>query len=380
MSNMNMNGKYTAPPPDQQDNDGMGNDFMIDMFIDSLNPSPSAPMMDSSWDHFNGQNLVPRYPDMQMPLMHSQPWTQGIPTDQSATSASMIMSTGHNHNHNHNHHRTNGPSMPAPTPMSVPIAQNSAVTAAAAKTKRKYGLQAVDSKITRARKHASASEDLKMSQQIVLKNGKNASLFAIEKRRERNKVLARKTREKKKIEIEKLREEAANLKMENERLKEMLAKNKETMGHGDQNGAGTGPGIEGDRAGTGVVGGVEPSDAKEQGGSSKLSPSTMLSSKESDVSSGRTTGSSGQDDTSSQGSFCVLDMTSDDDSRGKTIISVSPGFVEKIGYSMEEIIGQDFHFIFGQDTDWSSVSIIRCRWMKYIMIALPSAICLHVHK
>jgi hypothetical protein len=349
-----MNGRYAAPPPDQQDSDGMGNDFMIDMFIDSLNPSPSAPMMDSSWDHFNGQNFVPRYQDMQMPPMHGQPWSQGIHTDQSGATASMITSASHNHNQ----HRMHIPSMPAPAPAPVPVpvpAPTSVRTAtardpkvaAAAKTKRKYGLQAVDAKITRTRNFSPSQEELKKSQQIVLKNGKNASQFAIEKRRERNKVLARKTREKKKIEIENLREEAANLKMENERLKEMLAKENEGMGESEE-----GPRGEDGGGGAGIV----DSDTKELGGPSKLSPSTILSSKESDTSSGRTTGSSGQDDASSKGSFCVLDMTRDANGSGKTISSVSPGFTEKIGYPTEEIIGRDFHFIFGQDTDWSLVS------------------------
>jgi PAS domain S-box-containing protein len=308
----NMNGKY-APP--EHYNDAMGGDFMLDMFIDSL--GPSTQMMDSNWDQFNSQNFAPRYTEMQMPPMQHPHWQQSVPMDQSnvMTNASHV---------NHQPHPPLGHAQPMHLPPTDPKA------AAATKTKRKYGLQAVEMKVPRARKHMPTPEDLK-KEQIVMKNGKNASLFAIEKRRERNKVLARKTREKKKIEIENLREEAANLKVENERLKELLAKNDEE----------TKDNVPGDPA---------ASTWKEP---SKSSPSTVSSSKESDMSSGKT---SGKDNTSIHGSFCVLDMS--EDGRDKKIVSASPGFVDKLGYSLEEIIGRDFHFIFGENTDSSSLEMV----------------------
>jgi len=145
--------------------------------------------------------------------------------------------------------------------------------------------------------------------------GEDPAIVARDKRRERNKVLARKTRQKKKAETEGLRDKLVALMAENEKLKEVVQRNLPTV-----------------------------SLDKLISADMHL-PENILKMVNQMISVSDKVGL--QEITIKQRSFCLVNALNND----YPLVYVSPGFVELTGYSREECLGRNCRFLQGPETD-----------------------------
>eukprot|EP00599_Poterioochromonas_sp_BG-1_P003618 CAMPEP_0173146356 /NCGR_PEP_ID=MMETSP1105-20130129/8451_1 /TAXON_ID=2985 /ORGANISM="Ochromonas sp., Strain BG-1" /LENGTH=477 /DNA_ID=CAMNT_0014060555 /DNA_START=346 /DNA_END=1779 /DNA_ORIENTATION=+ len=152
---------------------------------------------------------------------------------------------------------------------------------------------------------------------------KGPSTAAKERRRERNKVLARKTRLKKKAETETLRDQLVSLMVENEKLKDIIQNYLPPITATDL--------LTGDlQLPDNIVKLVHQMVSMEE----KLNLSEL---------------------TLKQRSFILVNPNAND----SPIVYVSPGFMKLTGYSREECIGRNCRFLQGVDTDTVEVSKMK---------------------
>ena len=145
---------------------------------------------------------------------------------------------------------------------------------------------------------------------------------AKERRRERNKVLARKTRVKKKVELESLRTEVFAMSLQNQRLKEIIKMKLPRPVQEDIF-------REGLELPENVITTVQMMLAKHE--REKKTPCLK-----------------------SQKSFCISDPTAP----GNPLIYASPGFIQLTGYRSSEILGRNCKFLQGEETDPAQVKIL----------------------
>lgn len=141
--------------------------------------------------------------------------------------------------------------------------------------------------------------------------------------RERNKVLARKTRQKKKAETEGLRDKLVALMAENEKLKEVVHRNLPTV-----------------------------SLDKLISADMQL-PENILKMVNQMISVSDKVGL--HEITIKQRSFCLVNALNND----YPLVYVSPGFLELTGYSREECLGRNCRFLQGPETDKFEVSLAK---------------------
>jgi len=146
------------------------------------------------------------------------------------------------------------------------------------------------------------------------------SAAAKERRRERNKVLARKTRVKKKVEMETLRDQVLELMKENDRLKKVVAES-----------------LPDNSFVKSLLGDVQLPDAVVG-----LIQQTIEANQRSEINLL----------TLEQNSFCVVSAVEKD----YPIIYASPGFYKLTGYSKEQTLGRNCRFLQGEETDKIQVS------------------------
>jgi PAS domain S-box-containing protein len=150
-----------------------------------------------------------------------------------------------------------------------------------------------------------------------------------ERRRERNKVLARKTRVKKKAELETLRDQVAALKAENDRLRGTVR-----SGTASASGSGSGSGSSHMLPFSSKV--LAECDFKLPEHVTAVVDKLLLS--------------AGNDAEGSR-SFCISNPTAPD----CPIVYCSPGFVQLTGYDMHSILGHNCRFLQGPETDQNEV-------------------------
>ena len=159
-----------------------------------------------------------------------------------------------------------------------------------------------------------------------------ASLSPKERRRERNKVLARKTRMKKKAELETLRSQVIELQTENKRLK--MARYVLTL----------------ELLGNHKIPQAVRRRLVESGGGSEAVPFVNSVFNQSDTSMQAVADVLSK----AQRSFCITNMEIDN----YPIIYASPMFLEMTGYPVEEVVGKNCRFLQGKDTDKGDVARI----------------------
>jgi len=143
-----------------------------------------------------------------------------------------------------------------------------------------------------------------------------------EKNRERNKVLARKTRVKKKVELEALRDQACMLRAENERLKDILRGKLPSR-------------VVNDIMVKCTQGVVEVGQMIEDAQHKYESFFALLK--------------------SAQRTYCIASATAPD----QPLVYASPCFVELTGYSIQEILGRNCRFLQGPGTDLNEVAKLK---------------------
>lgn len=158
--------------------------------------------------------------------------------------------------------------------------------------------------------------------------GRKKSQAQIDRRRERNRILARRTRLRKKFFFESLQKEVLDLQRENEKLKELVRSN-----------------IEGE-AGSKIL--------KACNAAQKLPPGVLEA-------CGEHTNMESQDFSlvksiqSSQHSFVITDPSLNDN----PIVFASDDFLKVTGYSREEVLGRNCRFLQGTDTNKATVEEIK---------------------
>lgn len=149
--------------------------------------------------------------------------------------------------------------------------------------------------------------------------------------RERNKFLARKTRVKKKAEVENLWAQVNQLRTENERLKEAVRVS-------------------------------NPKPAEEILSNCHF----VLPKKVVDFVDGMVAEDQDAElDLKSSRCFCITNATAPDD----PIVYASPDFVELTGYAMHSILGHNCRFLQGPDTDKNEVGVYRIFSSHLVMLA-----------
>jgi len=152
---------------------------------------------------------------------------------------------------------------------------------------------------------------------------KNLPLTAFITIRERNKVLARKTRVKKKAEMETLRQRVTDLEQENRRLKCIVSQKLPLMIRSKL-----------------LEGGDNASDGPPHHSITSLMSkhgNTLLNVADRLMKTDRC--------------FCITNPLI----QGNPIVHVSPAFIELTGYSLEEIVGKNCNFLQGEGTNKDDV-------------------------
>jgi len=171
------------------------------------------------------------------------------------------------------------------------------------------------------------SEDAEEETHVSATYSRSKVVAAKERRRERNKVLARKTRVKKKVELETLREQVTLLRVENERLKSLVRSKLPT------------------HVGANLL--VE-CDIKLPDNVAMFVQSIV---DKVEVSHGHIF----EKLRTAQRSFCI----SNANARDQPIVYASPGFVELTGYPVAEILGRNCRFMQGVGTDRAEAAKLR---------------------
>lgn len=148
----------------------------------------------------------------------------------------------------------------------------------------------------------------------------------VDKRRERNRVLARKTRLRKKFFFESLQRQVAQLTKENEMLKSIATTH------------------------------LKPETLKDiLNESSELPPCVVSSTQHANSILEKADMKLMGAIRSAQRSFCITDPSLPDN----PIVFASPGFLELTGYTMEQVLGKNCRFLQGPRTDPGQIGLIR---------------------